>query len=126
MTKKQLEAAKQEAREAYIDCWIDDFEKARYRRNLDYRSTQMSINDCYEVTKQAVEEYNNYSTEHVFGILKRKKNMEGVKVCLAREGSVALYFSGTKKQMVSIKREANKMGCDECDKDGNGIRMWWD
>lgn len=52
--------------------------------------------------------------------------MDGVKVCLAREGSVALYFSGTEKQMTSIKREANKMGCDECDKDGDGIRMWWD
>jgi len=126
MTKKQLLKAKEEAREAYIDCWIDDFEKTRFRRNLDYVSVPMSIDDCYEVTKQAVEEYNNYSTERVFGILKRKKNMEGAKVCLAREGSVALYFSGTEAQMTSIKGEANKMGCDECDKDGDGIRMWWD
>lgn len=124
MTKEQLENEKHEACEVYIDCWID-WEKAVKRRNLNYMGNRMSIDECYEVAKQAVPGYNCYETEEVFGVLK-KKNLN-VECALAREGSVALYFYGDKKELDKIKESWRDLQCDECDFVNNEeLRVWWD
>jgi hypothetical protein len=122
---------KEEIYQVYADLHMKDFWKAKKIRNLDWRSTPVSIDEAYSAFINVCKSYNKFKTESVFNKLKFICQDYDVSVSLAREGSPAIYLytkTAEDAQYIFNKlKEEHSMHIDELDFDNaTTIRMWWD
>lgn len=115
----------------YADCHMQDFNKAERIRNLNWRSSPVSLDEAHIAFVNACEGYNNFSPDPVFIKLKKVCEDYEVTVSPAREGSPAIYLytktaEDAKDLLTKLKRQRS-MYIDELDLDNSTtIRMWWD
>ena len=122
---------KEEMYRVYADCHMEDFWKAEKIRNLDWRSSPVTLDEAHEAFLNACEGYNNFDTEIVFTKLKSVCEDYEVTVSPAREGSPAIYLytknAEDAKELFNKLKRQRSMHIDELDLDNpKTIRMWWD
>lgn len=112
-----VEFVRGEVKRAYIDCWgYDSEEDIIARRDLHFKaSSPVKRDDAVKIMKEALPYgYNVFEADLLY------KLPEDCKVTLARESSVCIYVDKLDPEA------AHAMQADECSKEGDQYRLWWD
>lgn len=116
----------QEVKNAYADCWMDDWNKAEKIRNLDFRASKaLPKEKAKDLFFKYVESYNAFAPELLDYL------PDDSLIQIAREGSVCIYVSSPALQKLSVK-QLNKLQQDldayelDYDEDNEEYRIWWD
>jgi hypothetical protein len=105
----------EEVKMAYADCWIDNWEKAKGLRNLNFRASKaVSRDEAMVILEYSKVYYNDFEPSLL------KHFSEDCMITIAREASVCLYVEG------SILPSAHVVKADECHGEGYSTRYWWD
>jgi hypothetical protein len=101
-------------------------------RNLNFRASGWVTPEvAIQIMKVACPGYNEFTPD----TLRYFEDFEGVKIQLAREGSVCIYVRGMPIHQGSCTHMRKALGADECNwiseqddnfADSNVIRVWWD
>lgn len=94
-------------------------------RNLEFRAGEaVSVQDAISIMTDALSEsgggYNEFEPDLLEYLEDKCTGIE-----LARESSVCIYVHGAPKD-TKLKWWANALKADECDWDGDLVRVWWD
>lgn len=100
-------------------------------RNLDFRvmcGDLENLKECVSV----IDNYNEFSARVVNTALDKFAGLKDVSYYIGRESSVVMYFdqgffaTDTKDFDYEVEQFAKITLADECNKNGNEWRLWWD
>lgn len=104
-------------REAYADCWLP-WEEGCKRRCLTFRAPfPVSPQEAVDIMRDVLPNgYNGFEA----GLLAQFPDT--CHIYLAREGSVAVYVTGSGR----LDPSADQLRCSEYSDDHGNLRLWWD